>query len=57
MNKKAYQQPTMNVVRIQHHSMICVSVNSVDGNGNLRYGGGAAVEANSRGNSGWDDDE
>lgn len=57
MNKKAYQQPTMNVVKLQHHSMICVSVNSVDGNANLRYGGGASVDANSRRGGDWDDEE
>ena len=47
----------MNVVKLQHHSMICVSVNSVDGNANLRYGGGASVDANSRRGGDWDDEE
>ena len=60
MNKKAYQQPTMNVVKIQHQSMICESVNRVSSNADLDYGGGAAVDANSRSNRGfdvWDGDE
>jgi len=58
MNKKAYQQPTMKVVKLQHKSHILSgSVNSVDGNANLRYGGGAAVDANSRRGGDWDDEE
>ena len=56
MNKKAYQQPTMNVVKIQHRSHILnASVNRVGGNADLDYGGGASVDANSRRGGGWDD--
>ena len=57
MNKKAYQQPTMNVVKLQHHSMICQSMTSA--NGPLNYGGaGGDREAGSRrGGRSWDDDE
>lgn len=56
MNKKAYQQPTMNVVKLQHRSHILnASVTGVDGNASLKYGGaGGNHEANSRG-GGWDD--
>ena len=39
--------------------MICESVNRVSSNADLDYGGGAAVDANSRSNRGfdvWDDD-
>jgi hypothetical protein len=55
MNKKAYQQPTMKVVRIQHKSHILA--NSVtSAGGPLQYGGaGGDNIANARGNDGWDD--
>jgi hypothetical protein len=57
MNKKAYQQPTMNVVKLQHKShILTASVTGVDGNASLKYGGaGGNHEANSRGRGGWDD--
>ena len=55
MMKQEYQQPTMNVVKLQHHSMICQSMTSASGP--LQYGGaGGNHEANSRGRGGWDDD-
>ena len=65
MNKKAYQQPTMNVVKIQHKShILTASVNRVSSDDvDLDYGGGASVDANSRSNRGfdvwddWDDEE
>ena len=50
MNKKVYQEPTTKVVKIQHQSMICQSVNRVGGNADLDYGGGGGNgEARSRG--------
>ena len=57
MNKKAYQQPTMNVVKIQHQSHILSgSVNRVSSDDvDLDYGGGASVDANARRGGGWDD--
>jgi hypothetical protein len=57
MNKKAYQQPTMNVVKLQHKShILTASVTGVDGNASLKYGGaGGNHEANSRG-GGWDEE-
>jgi hypothetical protein len=56
MNKKAYQQPTMNVVKLQHKSHILTdSMNRVGGNADLHYGGGASVDANSRRGGDWDD--
>ncbi len=56
MIKKAYQKPTINVVKLQHKTHILTgSVTGVDGNANLKYGGaGGNHEANSRG-GGWDD--
>ena len=58
MNKKAYQQPTMNVVKLQHKShILTASVTGVDGNADLHYGGGASVDANSRRGGDWDDEE
>ena len=30
MNKKAYQQPAMRVVKIQHSQMLCTSPNAYD---------------------------
>ena len=56
MNKKVYQQPTMNVVKLQHKSHILnASVNRVSGNADLDYGGaGGNHEATSRGGV-WDD--
>ena len=58
MNKRVYQQPTMNVVKIQTKCHILSgSLNGVDSNAGLKYGGGAAVDANSRRGGGWDDEE
>ena len=57
MNKKAYQQPMMNVVNLQHISYILSgSVNRVSGNAGLNYGGGGSGEAKSRQHSVWDND-
>ena len=59
MNKKAYQQPTMKVVKLQHKNHILAdSVTDVAGNANLLYrGAGGSHEANSRGGGGeWDDE-
>ena len=48
----------MNVVKILHQSMICQSLNNVNGNASLKYGGaGGNHEANSRGFDVWDDDD
>ena len=47
----------MKVVKLQHHSMICVSLNDVNGNASLNYGGaGGDHEAGSRGGD-WDDED
>ena len=60
MNKKAYQQPTMKVVKLQHQSMICQSITSVKSNSSvgITFGvAGGAHEAGSRGGGGeWDDE-
>ena len=58
MNKRVYQQPTMNEVKIQHKSHILSgSLRGVSSNADLHYGGGAAVDANSRRGGDWDDEE
>ena len=56
MNKKSYQSPTTEVVKIQATSIICQSINRVNSAEGLRYGGAGSVDANSRG-GGWDDDD
>jgi hypothetical protein len=58
MMKQAYQQPTMNVVKLQHHSIICVSnpVSRVGGNAELNYEGGGSGSARARRHGVWDDD-
>jgi len=58
MNKKAYQKPTMRVVRIQHQQIICTSnVNTViSGDTGIGYGGGGSGPAHARGFGDWDDD-
>lgn len=56
MNKRVYQQPTMNVVKLQHKShILTASVTGVDGNASLKYGGAGSGDANSRRGGDWDD--
>lgn len=56
--KKFYEKPAMRVVRIQQQCHILSgSMNKVDGNASLKYGGGGSGDARSRGASDWDDDE
>ncbi len=61
--KKTYLQPTMMVVTLQQHSIICSSpVNRVSGNLDegdaIGYGGGGSGPARARQHSGidWDDE-
>ena len=57
MMKQEYQQPTMNVVKLQHHSIICVSLTQVNsGDAGLDYQGGGSGPARARQHSVWDDD-
>lgn len=57
MNKKAYQKPTMRIVRIQHQQIICTSLYSINsGDTGLGFGGGGSGPAHARGFGGWDDD-
>ncbi len=59
MNKKAYQQPTMKVVKLQHKNHILSnSVTNINSNVGFTLGGaGGSHEANSRGGGGeWDDE-
>ena len=61
MNKKAYQKPTMKVVKLQHKSRILADSETTvfTVSGPLNYGGaGGTNEAGSRGGGGeWDDEE
>ena len=58
--KKTYLQPTMMVVTLQQHSIICGSngVSHVSGNVDMDYGGGGSGPARARQHSGidWDDE-
>jgi len=58
MNKKAYQKPTMRIVRIQHQQIICISnVSSVEsGDTGIGFGGGGSGPAQARGFGEWDDE-
>jgi len=57
--KKTYLQPTMMVVTLQQHSIICASpVSDVSGNVDMGYGGGGNGPARARSyDIDWDDDE
>jgi len=55
--KKKYIKPVTQVVKIQHTSIICTSVNSLGSNANMNYGGGGNGPARSRSFGGWDDEE
>ena len=63
MKKKAYEQPTMKVVKIQQTQMLCGSVTDVTTNGlddDLGYdkdGGDQSSAWARRHNGGWDDYE
>lgn len=58
--KKAYLNPTMQVVTLQAQGIICTSndVQSVNGNAGIGYGGGGSGPARARQDSGsdWDDE-
>ena len=57
--KKTYLQPTMMVVTLQQHSIICSSpVSDVDTNVDMDYGGGGNGPARAPRRSGidWDDE-
>jgi len=56
--KKTYLQPTMMVVTLQQHSIICTSdVKSVNSNADLDYGGGGSGPARARQHTGTDCDD
>jgi len=59
--KKAYLKPTMMVVTLRQHGIICVGseVKNADTNVGIGYGGGGKgpARARSHGGTGWDDDE
>jgi len=60
MNKKVYQQPELQVVKVEAQHLICKSpdeIHSVKGNANIGYGGGGNGPAYGRESSGWDDEE
>ena len=57
MDKKEYQVPSMEVVKIQTATILAGSeVNSVSG-GDFGYGGGGSGPARARQRGGWDDEE
>lgn len=55
--KKDYQKPTLQVTAIQAISMMAQSVNYVNGNVGIRYGGRGSGAARSRQHDSWDDGE
>ena len=59
MNKKAYQKPAMQVVKIQHKCNILSGspVTGTTNNVNMNYGGGNSGTARSRSFGDWDDEE
>ena len=61
MNKKAYEQPTMTVVKIQQAQMLCLSnveTTGLDNGETLELSGeGDMSNAMSRGSNVWDDTE
>ena len=54
--KNEYMKPATQVVKLQHQSMVCVSLNNVDGNVGLDYQGGGSGSARARRHGVWDDD-
>ena len=56
--KKIYQRPGMTVVRVQHHSLICQSVNDTLNDAGLHYRGRGNGESRvkGRGDDDWYDD-
>ena len=58
MDKKEYQVPSMEVVKIAMTSIICTSLDNIDGGGTgIGYGGGGNGPARARQRGGWDDEE
>jgi len=59
MNKKAYQKPAMQVVKINiRHQLLSGSpVNRTTNNVNMSYGGGGNGVSRSRDFDDWDDEE
>ncbi|MBQ3789285.1 MAG: hypothetical protein II849_10860 [Bacteroidales bacterium] len=60
MNKKAYQKPQMQVVKIQQIHIICTSdvhtfSTNLTGDDAINYGGGNTGPARSRSNGEWDE--
>ncbi len=61
MNKKVYQQPELQVVKVDMQNHLLEGspqeVHSVKSNANIGYGGGGSGTAYGRESSGWDDEE
>lgn len=62
MNKKVYQQPELQVVKVNMQNHLLGDsdpnkVTSVKSNANIGYGGGGSGTAYGRESSGWDDEE
>lgn len=58
MNKKAYQKPAMQVVKINSRQrLLSGSLTGTTNNANMTYGGGNSGVARSRSFNDWDDEE
>ena len=54
--KKNYQKPAMRIVTVQHHQMLCASVDGVNSSGTgIGFGGGSHGSAKSPSFGDWDD--
>jgi hypothetical protein len=57
MKKQTYMKPTTSVVNTQNCSIICTSLNNVNNNAGLKYGGKGSGPARAHRQDIWDDDE
>lgn len=55
--KKTYMKPALMVVRVQQQGIICTSVDSIDSNVGLGYGGGGSGPAHAPRYGGFDLDD
>jgi hypothetical protein len=55
--KKTYMKPALMVVRVQQQGIICTSVDSIDSNVGLDYGGGGSSPAHAPRYGGFDLDD
>lgn len=55
--KKRYMKPVVAVYKLQSQGIICTSLNSAEGNADIRYGGGSNEPARARHFNDWDEPE